>query len=216
MKELERGVTERSLAPMQQIKPQRGRPKGSGIDDTSRLRQIAALMATDPKIRPTTAIKAIGINDPSAIRRLRDKLTAISRDMTTGGGEHARPITLFSERLAGPGSSAGFRTAATARLLDQIRRTEPLSMTLPVVAPASESAAITERQEFAMSAAHMLAMSLVNMCNMMQHQQTLWSEVVKNPGVALALRQQLMLSEMLLDVLPARATATHDVAPASA
>jgi hypothetical protein len=51
----------------------RGRPPGTGKNDTDRLLKIAALMAADPALKPTTAIKQIGETDPSAIRRLRDK-----------------------------------------------------------------------------------------------------------------------------------------------
>ena len=51
----------------------RGRPPGTGKNDTDRLFKIAALMAADPALKPTTAIKRIGETDPSTIRRLRDK-----------------------------------------------------------------------------------------------------------------------------------------------
>ena len=59
---------------MPEIKPRRGRPKGSGIDDRSRLRQLASLLRDKPDLKPTTAIRALGIKDPSAIRRLRDNV----------------------------------------------------------------------------------------------------------------------------------------------
>lgn len=208
------GVTVRSATSMQQTKPQRGRPKGSGIDDSARLRQIAAVMASDPRIRPTTAIKAIGITDPSAIRRLRDKLNAIGNDMAAAHAESARPITLFSDR-PGSGPAAGYRSAATARLFDQIRQADPLSLPVQAIKHDADAAPSPERQELAMSTAHMMAMSLVNMCNIMQQQQALWNEVVKSPAVALALRQQLLLSEMLLDVIPPR-HASFTATPANA
>ncbi len=50
-----------------------GRPKGSGRDDRQQLETIAALLAANPKLKPTTAIRSLGVEDPSAIRRLRDK-----------------------------------------------------------------------------------------------------------------------------------------------
>jgi hypothetical protein len=53
-----------------------GRPKGSGIDDSQQLARIAALLAANPKLKPTTAIRSLGIEDPSLIRRLRDKYRA--------------------------------------------------------------------------------------------------------------------------------------------
>lgn len=58
---------------MSTTKTQRGRPKGTGIDDRVPLIQIAALIAADPDLKPTTAIRRIGVTEPSVIRRLRDK-----------------------------------------------------------------------------------------------------------------------------------------------
>ena len=45
-------------------KPTRGRPVGSGIDDRERLAEIAQLLASNPGMKPTTAIKAAGIVGP--------------------------------------------------------------------------------------------------------------------------------------------------------
>ena len=53
--------------------PRYGRPKGSGLDDSQYLKSIAALLAANPALKPTTAIRSLGVEDPSAIRRLRDK-----------------------------------------------------------------------------------------------------------------------------------------------
>jgi len=61
------------------VKRKRGRPRGTGIDDRQRLETIAATIAANPGMRPTTAIRAIGIADPSVIRRLRDKFKAWTR-----------------------------------------------------------------------------------------------------------------------------------------
>lgn len=52
----------------------RGRPKGSGIDDREILSAIAGRLASTPGLKPTTAIRQAGVDDPSVIRRLRDKL----------------------------------------------------------------------------------------------------------------------------------------------
>jgi hypothetical protein len=51
----------------------RGRPKGTGLDDAGPLAAIAEMISANPGMKPTTAIKAIGITDPSTVRRLRDK-----------------------------------------------------------------------------------------------------------------------------------------------
>lgn len=58
---------------MSMTKASRGRPKGTGLNDAAQLRAIADLIAADPTLKPTTAIKTLGFSDPSIIRRLRDK-----------------------------------------------------------------------------------------------------------------------------------------------
>lgn len=64
----------------------RGRPRGSGLDDRAQLRRIAELMDADPELKPTTAIKALGVSDPSTIRRLRDKLKAERSKLEVASG----------------------------------------------------------------------------------------------------------------------------------
>jgi hypothetical protein len=49
----------------------RGRPKGSGIDDSAMLAKIRKLVERGLKV--TTAIRKCGVDNPSAIRRLREK-----------------------------------------------------------------------------------------------------------------------------------------------
>jgi hypothetical protein len=51
----------------------RGRPKGTGIDDSDRMARLDELLRIHPELKPTTAIRLMGFSDPSAIRRLRDK-----------------------------------------------------------------------------------------------------------------------------------------------
>ncbi|MFN0219871.1 MAG: hypothetical protein ACKVP4_13775 [Hyphomicrobium sp.] len=54
----------------------RGRPKGTGIDDSDRIARLIELIRVHPDLKPTTAIRVMGFSDPSAIRRLRDKYKA--------------------------------------------------------------------------------------------------------------------------------------------
>lgn len=58
---------------MPTMQPRYGRPKGSGLDDSRQLESIAALLAANPGLKPTAAIRSLGVEDPSVIRRLRDK-----------------------------------------------------------------------------------------------------------------------------------------------
>ncbi len=65
----------------------RGRPKGTGIDDSATLEKIATMIARDPDLKPTTAIKKIGYSDPSTIRRLRDKFNQQRDDLLSAAGD---------------------------------------------------------------------------------------------------------------------------------
>jgi hypothetical protein len=58
---------------MAEAKRARGRPKGTGINDEPALKKIAALLAGDADLKPTTAIRQLGYTNASEIRRLRDK-----------------------------------------------------------------------------------------------------------------------------------------------
>jgi hypothetical protein len=58
---------------MQPAQARYGRPKDSGLDDRQQLESIAALLVANPKLKPTTAIRSLGVENPSTVRRLRDK-----------------------------------------------------------------------------------------------------------------------------------------------
>jgi hypothetical protein len=89
------------LVPMTAAKLQRGRPKGSGINDQLRLDEIARLMSADPRMKPTTAIKTLGITDPSTIRRLRDKFHVAQPDLKSNiQSNHASAAAQSSPRAA--------------------------------------------------------------------------------------------------------------------
>ncbi len=69
----------------------RGRPKGTGIDDSQTLNEVMSLLASEAGLRPTTAIRRAGISDPSVVRRLREKLKIGSA--TTPEPALARQVT---------------------------------------------------------------------------------------------------------------------------
>lgn len=94
---------------MSEHKARRGRPKGSEIDDSGQLRAIAALMRDDPDLKPTTAIRSLGISDPSTIRRLRDKFNS-RRDTLLAPETAATPIPLPPRK-----NNAKINTALTAQ-----------------------------------------------------------------------------------------------------
>lgn len=69
----------------------RGRPKGTGIDDRATLRKIIKLMDTRDAhgmgvYSVSGAIRfVLSTEDPSIVRRIRDKLRFIRPDLVKGG-----------------------------------------------------------------------------------------------------------------------------------
>ena len=126
----------------------RGRPPGTGKNDKDRLSKIAALMAADPALRPTTAIKRIGETDPSTIRRLRDKyneqLGVRSSDMLgiqpaiAAKPPHPvlAPVAIVAAVVAKPSPPAADRPTLA-------QSTTP-KVALPIVAQRAEVEAATE------------------------------------------------------------------------
>jgi hypothetical protein len=83
---------------MQTASARYGRPKGTGLDDRKRLESIATALVADPKLKPTTAIRALGIDDPSTIRRLRDKFNLEYGKLMAEARRAARAKTSGTQR----------------------------------------------------------------------------------------------------------------------
>jgi hypothetical protein len=90
---------------MSDTKPRRGRPRGTGIDDSHWLREIDRNIKAHPGRKVTTAIKAIGIENQSTIRRLRDKYKLARTRNTIAPAasvrteaRHPRPAPAFATR----------------------------------------------------------------------------------------------------------------------
>lgn len=60
-------------APAPAVRRPRGRPPGTGLDDSVMLASIKSCMR-QTKLRATPAIRRLGELNPSTIRRLRDKI----------------------------------------------------------------------------------------------------------------------------------------------
>jgi hypothetical protein len=122
---------------MSDRRTRRGRPKGSGIDDRRRLDAIARLIMADPRLRPTTAIRSLGISDPSVIRRLRDKFNAVRSDLMQDLKAHAaNPRTKSAVRAANDDTPRR-KIAVSSETKAAQRHTSP--------APARSAATATKR-----------------------------------------------------------------------
>jgi hypothetical protein len=83
---------------MQTASARYGRPKGTGLDDRKRLASIAAALVANPKLKPTTAIRSLGVEDPSTIRRLRDKFNLEQGKLLAEARRAARANTSSTQR----------------------------------------------------------------------------------------------------------------------
>ena len=169
----------------------RGRPKGSGLDDRALLRRIGEMIDADPALKPTTAIKAIGVTDPSTIRRLRDKLKS---------SDHVGPSSVLA--VAGGGT-----IPATALLHS---RNRPSGQSGPVRSSASrpmEAAgllAATDASSANASAGWFVnwyALGLSAISSTVEAHFSLFVEVLHAPHIESALRDQLHLNEAVAKAL---------------
>lgn len=178
----------------------RGRPKGTGIDDTGRLREIAAMIADDPELRPTTAIKNIGISDPSVIRRLRDKFNE-ARELLMqetektektefrGNAFHAEPMptadtrTMALNHAREPAKTAAPKSRSTQKI-DSDKDEEPRQSEFSPV-PQKE---IVQR---------LFSTSLSTASSIMNMHLAIATQTFHTPAVRSAMRYQIAFSQAL-------------------
>jgi len=168
----------------------RGRPRGSGLDDRLHLRRVVDLLDADPSLKPTTAIKAIGVTDPSIIRRLRDKLRtngheAMVRSQAHGaGGQHGSRSEAYEPREA---STPAHRSPAAETSTGGVA-TRPAGMT----------------EEAATWFAAWCALGLHAFSTTVEAQMSMMEDLFQAPPVASALRHHLLFSEVAKAFYPKR------------
>ncbi len=103
----------------------RGRPRGSGKNDTPYLAQVADLMVSDPSLKPTTAMKRVMLGhkwtetDQTLIRRWQVKWKADGVSLLAAARERARPKSIVY-------ASKYYPRTATEQLMEQQRRMQDL------------------------------------------------------------------------------------------
>jgi hypothetical protein len=174
---------------MPEYQVKRGRPKGTGIDDHSRLQQIAALMAADPSLKATTAIKSLGITDPSVIRRLRDKF-------------HAFQAGTGAEIAAHAASQAAARTrpkvVAARNRGSAVKSTPVAGAPPPEPAKAPEHKAAPDPDQPTAWLDAWCGMGLRAMASAVEAQVALTQELLRAPAFTMAVRQQIALSDIAI------------------
>jgi hypothetical protein len=170
----------------------RGRPKGSGLDDSSQLRRVADLLEADPHLKPTTAIKAIGVSDPSTIRRLREKLKVEPLRSPSGGAAEA-PVAFSASSSAAPqvsdrapaSAGSGFASAASSAGLAEASQS---------ASSGSEAALFTQ----------WCALGLSAVSSTLEAHVALMNDLLRTPQVECALRQQILFNEVAKALCPKR------------
>jgi len=181
---------------MSNVTARRGRPKGSGLDDRVRLRTVAALLASNPELKTTTAIKSTGVSDPSTIRRLRDKFHECRDQLMAELGD------------AEPRMKAA-QPAEEVAAVHAIDTHEPRAMSAATKLPASVPTIATAAGElpaprsWATSAfdanpwlAAWCAIQIKAASTVLDAQLGLINHMMKLPHVSLAMRQQIALNDM--------------------
>jgi hypothetical protein len=171
----------------------RGRPRGSGLDDRDQLRRIAELLEADPTLRPTTAIKAIGVSDPSSIRRLRDKLKTSPEAPGGPASGRGEPASQNVVRLADARSRAASRAPAISSHSQQSTMGS---------AALAEPAPLSEAQMSWL--AQWCAIGFSAMSSTLEAQMTVMNDLFGHPQVETALRQQLLFNEVAKAFCPKR------------
>jgi hypothetical protein len=168
-----------------------GRPKGTGIDDSRQLASMAALLVANPKLKPTTAIRSLGIHDPSVVRRLRDKF-------------HMDQGRLLAD------ARRGARAPLSAPTGRYIKRSETNAAPPPI--PATNTPSPTESNVVAtpLSAeqppllATWFALGLWTVCTTLEQQAVLTEHWLRQPPLVAAARGQLAVGAFVVAVCSPR------------
>ena len=156
-----------------------GRPKGSGLDDSKQLARIAALLAADPKLKPTTAIRSLGIEDPSLIRRLRSKYRDQQGVLQSNAQKKAKPKT----RSVAAAKGVAIPERETSRTSPSISQASPIADS--DVAPTDIFAAWCG-----------FGLSVVSTA--IENQHAITQHLLRQPSISIVVKSQLLLSEFAL------------------
>ena len=172
---------------------QRGRPKGSGINDWERLLTIASLMEKNPKLKVTTAIKELGFTDPSVIRRLRDKFKANQRVLMRPAKKRAAAAeaspTGFHDKAGGIAASP-----LTARSSSDTKRS--LTVEELAAAPVNDNDRPVVRSPFATNDfAECMVLGFKSYAMVTGIQAEILRSVLGHPATHFALRQHMTVCE---------------------
>ncbi|MCH9765846.1 MAG: hypothetical protein K0U34_07640 [Alphaproteobacteria bacterium] len=173
----------------------RGRPKGSGLDDTRHLATISEMIAANPDLKPTTAIRSLGISDPSTIRRLRDKYRKFKQTpQTTSAKFDQQPSqSVQSERRVPTPAPVSETPRPVVHATRQSRQNNPqngLNALEAAAEPISEPAKWFNAW---------CGLGLQTLSTTLEINTAAYTNLVALPPVAFAWKQQFALNELAID-----------------
>lgn len=174
-----------------------GHPMGSGIDDSQQLTSIAALMAADPRLKPTSAIRSLGVEDPVVIRRLRSKfraqqprLMAQARRARRATGAVKSPILRANGKHPSPAPQLTEQAAPSSEPAPALPRTQASEATMPPW-QVSSTAMFNAWCDFGFLVARVAV----------EKQSAVTQNVLELPPVMMALRSQLALNSVAVAII---------------
>jgi hypothetical protein len=154
------------------------------------LQSLAALLAANPALRPTTAIRSLGVENPSVIRRLRDKFHAdqarlmadARRSFQANGRALGRPHPIQSAARRSLAASA--RTPIPAAPVAQPEKTVAVE-TAPTATQPPLPAIWCDLGQWAVTTA-------------IERQAVLARHWLRHPAVEIAMRGQLAIGAFII------------------
>lgn len=180
----------------------RGRPKGTGLDDSAYLEAIVNLIAANPEMKPTTAIKDLGFTDPSVIRRLRDKYHAAHGQAADSGARAHCGGGPFPQPASAP-ASQGARSMAAAverdpRLVAPIQEPQPQTAAISAQAPAKAKLSANSGQTGDASFAKLVGLSVGVLVTSVEAQASIMAYCLRHAPVGAFFQTQVALAEAAL------------------
>lgn len=147
------------------------------------------MIARDPTLKPTTAIKSTGVSDPSAIRRLRDKYHAtrgeLASDLKATGSALPKTAAL---KMPEQRKSAMIETPSKPEPV----RAEPGPQCTPQQPPATPSDLLVL----------WCGLGMQSVTNALELQKSMVDAFLRMPPMSSALRSQLAINEMAVAWCP--------------
>ena len=155
------------------------------------------MLEADPELKPTTAIKAIGISDPSTIRRLRDKL----RGTGAAEDEAIDSSTKFERGASSESRAHGGAITAARRFVRTLStsREAPPDVQVATEAVGTMLAPREGTRDPAVSwFAAWCGLGLHALSTTVEAQMAVFESFLSVPQIASAIRQQALLNEQVM------------------